>query len=76
MAAIDPKTFPPECPACRAVNAPPEGCKLLAVWGGDGWCLEVLDPTTNGCLAILEWPDSWPEIMTADQLRKAGFETC
>lgn len=51
----------------------PEGCKLVAVWGGDGWLLEV-NTQEGDCVAILEWPKAWPDSMTSEQLEKIGFE--
>ena len=51
----------------------PEGCKLVAVDGGDGFELEVCDKNGN-CVAILAWPDKWPKIMATSDLEKYGFE--
>jgi hypothetical protein len=45
---------------------------------GDGWCLQVGYPygheKEGEPVALLAWPDSWPENMTATELTKAGFE--
>jgi len=54
-------------------NEIPEGCKLIAHHTGDGWYLAVQDTEGND-IAILDWPDSWPEEMTTEQLRIFGFE--
>lgn len=55
-----------------AFSETPEGCKLVAHNTGDGWALTVQDQNGD-TVAMLEWPESWPEIMNADQIREAGF---
>lgn len=55
---------------------PPEGCVLQAVDTGDGWYLEVANPATEECVALLAWPESWPETITAKQVAEFGFEIC
>ena len=50
----------------------PENCKLIAAHTGDGWSLEVHNE--HGAIAMLAWPESWPETMTTKQLEAAGFE--
>lgn len=55
----------------------PEGCKLIAHYKGDGWgdgwYLAVQDTKANE-IAILAWPEPWPEKMTSDELEFFGFE--
>jgi len=60
----------------RQMVSPPEGCVLQAVDTGDGWCLEVANPATEECVALLAWPESWPETITAKQVAEFGFEIC
>ena len=57
-------------------RTPPDGCVLQAVDTGDGWCLEVANPATEECVALLAWPESWPETVTAKQVAEFGFEIC
>ena len=56
----------------------PEGCTLTAVHTGDGWALEVSFPEKHErhgeAVAMLAWPESWPEWVDTDFLTKAGFE--
>ena len=51
----------------------PEQCTLVAVHTGDAWHLAVED--CNGDeIAVLGWPNSWPETMVTAELKAAGFE--
>ena len=50
----------------------PEGCTLAAIDTGNGYQLEVRDGKHT--IAILDWPASWPEIVTPAYLTVAGFE--
>jgi hypothetical protein len=50
----------------------PEGCKLVAANTGDGWSLEVF--YGDECIAMIEWPESWPGIMSSDKLKEYGWE--
>ena len=50
----------------------PEGCTLAAIDTGNGYQLEVRDGKHT--IAILEWPASWPEIVSPAYLTVAGFE--
>lgn len=51
----------------------PENCKLVAAWSGDGWSLEVHNEAGNA-VAILAWPEAWPEKLTNEQLEERGFD--
>lgn len=53
-------------------NEAPEGCYLTAHDTGDGWSLEVRDYHGN-LLGYLAWPESWPEVLSAAELREKGF---
>lgn len=49
----------------------PEGCELVACHDGEGWSLSVED---NGqVVALIDWPSSWPAVLTGDELREKGF---
>lgn len=50
----------------------PEECTLVAVHTGDAWQLAVEDRDEDE-VAVLAWPKSWPDTMTADQLKAYGF---
>lgn len=50
----------------------PEGCILVAHDTGDGWYLGVEDGKGE-TVAMLDWPKTWPETMTAKQLIECGF---
>jgi hypothetical protein len=55
------------------MNEIPEDCKLIAHWTGDGWYLAVQNAQGED-IAILAWPDQWPEKMTENALNLAGFQ--
>lgn len=59
--------------AAQRSGAVPENCKLIALHTGDGWHLAVENQDGDE-IAILAWPESWPGIMTDDDLTKCGFE--
>jgi hypothetical protein len=51
----------------------PEGCILVAVRDADGWCLTV--ETTDGEeVAMLAWPETWPERVGPEYMHVAGFK--
>lgn len=66
-------TAPSPVTALRSAPGPIEGCKLVALHTGDGWYLAVQAPDGND-IGMLEWPEQWPEKMTSEALRLAGFE--
>jgi predicted metal-dependent HD superfamily phosphohydrolase len=68
-----PLTVSAESPSVPA-NTLPEGCVLTACWDGEGWSLEVVNPATRECVAMLAWPASWPPTMTPADLERSGFE--
>ena len=51
----------------------PENCKLTAAHTGDGWELAVVDSKQN-LMALLDWPNAWPEIIGCEKLEEFGFE--
>ena len=51
----------------------PEGCRLVACHDGEGWGLEVHD-RDGKFVAMLAWPEEWPESVDATFLTNAGFE--
>lgn len=51
----------------------PEGCRLKSHHTGDGWLLSV-ETAVGDVVAFLDWPQSWPEIVTANELKVYGFE--
>lgn len=50
-----------------------EECKLIAHNTGDGWALAV-ENLRGYVVCYLAWPKSWPETVSAEQLRGYGFE--
>ena len=50
----------------------PEDCTLVAIDTGHGYQLEVRDG--DHTLAILAWPESWPEVVSPAYLTVAGFK--
>lgn len=52
---------------------PPESCILVAVDTGGGYLLGVEDSRGN-TVAELAWPESWPQTVSPDYLRVAGFK--
>lgn len=50
-----------------------EDCRLVAVWTGEGWSLEVQD-RNHVAVALLAWPESWGQTMTNSELEACGFE--
>ena len=59
-----------ECERTRPMI--PEDCTLVAIDTGHGYQLEVRDG--DHMLAILAWPESWPEIVSPSHLTVAGFK--
>ena len=51
----------------------PESCTLCAVDDGGCYVLEVLD-SKGRVIAYLDWPKSWPEIVSPSYLTVAGFK--
>ena len=52
----------------------PEACVLTAHYTGDGWMLAVELPDFSDVVAILDWPESWPEEITEKELIMYGFK--
>jgi len=50
----------------------PENCKLIAHWTGEGWYLAVQDRGRD--IAILAYPEAWPESVDSNWLHANGFE--
>lgn len=51
----------------------PENCVLVAYDTGDGWYLGVRNGKGKE-IAMLAWPESWPESMSPAQLKEFGFK--
>ena len=63
----------PTIPAFGGKPPTPEGCVLTAQHTGDGWLLAVELHDLSDVVAILDWPESWPEEITEEQLMLYGF---
>ena len=70
-----PPSILPDTPVAFGGRPPvPEACVLTAHYTGDGWLLAVETHDLDDVVAILDWPESWPERMTDKELMLFGFK--